>query len=293
MTQHPAPATPTPLPGMYADPNLIVFDDRYFLYPTTDGSAGWSATSFSVLSSPDLVEWEDHGKILSLGDDVGWTGVHAWAPTIAERDGRFYFYFTADSSIGVAVGDSPTGPFRDLGRPLVNRGEYAGGMIDPAVFADDDGRYYLYWGNTWLHCVELGADMMRVDREAVTSWQPTGFREAGWVHRRGDVYYLSWSENDTRDPEYRLRYASGPSPLGPWTDHGVLLEQDPERGILATGHHSIARVPDTDEWIIAYHRFRIPGGNGYRRETIFERLVHDADGGLRVIPSTEPLRRPL
>lgn len=292
MTLHATPATPTPLPGMYADPNLIVFGHRYFLYPTTDGTVDWGSTSFSVLSSPDLVQWKDHGKILSLGKDVGWTDVHAWAPTIAERDGRYYFYFTADNSIGVAVGDSPIGPFRDLGRPLIKRDEYPGSMIDPAVFSDD-GRYYLYWGNTWLHCVELGPDMTTVNSGAITSWQPTGFREAGWVHRRGDIYYLSWSENDTRDPDYRLRYATGASPLGPWTDRGVLLEQDPARGILSTGHHSIAQVPGTDEWIIAYHRFRIPGGNGFRRETIFERLEHDPDGGLRVILSTEPLRRPL
>lgn len=290
---HAIPAAPTPLPGLFADPNLVIFGDRYHLYPTTDGRADWGATSFSALTSPDLVTWTDHGEIVRLGRDVTWSDAHAWAPTIAERDGRYYFYFTADSSIGVATGDTPLGPFTDLGRPLIARGAYPGGMIDPAVFLDDDGRYYLYWGNTWLYCVELGPDMSTIDAESVVSWQPTGFREAGWVHRREDVYYLSWSENDTRDPEYRLRYATGESPRGPWTDRGVLLEQDPQRGILATGHHSIVRVPRTDTWIIAYHRFRIPGGNGYQRETIFELLEHAPDGTLRVIPSSTPLHLPL
>jgi beta-xylosidase len=291
-SHRPLPAPPSPLPGYFADPNLAAFDGRYYLYPTTDGVPDWGAVSFRAFSSPDLVAWQDHGEILRLGTDVVWADGHAWAPAMAERDGRFYFYFTAEDSIGVASGDSPTGPFRDLGRPLVPRDEYPGAMIDPSVFRDDDGRYYLLWGNGWLHTVELGPDMASIDRSAVRSSQPTGFREAGWMHRRGDVYYLSWSENDTRDADYRIRYASGASPFGPWTDHGVLLEQDPARGILATGHHSILQVPRTDDWVIAYHRFGIPEGNGFRREVIIEPVEH-RDGKLHVVPTAEPLRRPL
>lgn len=221
--------------------------------------------------------WTHHGEILRLGEDVEWASQRAWAPALVERDGRFYLYFTADQNIGVAVGDRPEGPFIDLGRPLVAAGDFEGTMIDPSVFIDDDGVPYLYWGNEVAHGVRLNEDMVSFDRSAVQSWRPHGYREAAWVHRRGDVYYLTWSEDDTRSEDYRVRYATGAGPLGPWSHRGILLAKDPERGILGTGHHSIARVPGTDDWVIAFHRFAIPDGHGYRREVLFAPLHHAAD----------------
>lgn len=285
--------TQTPLPGPYADPNLVVFGDRWFLYATSDGFPGWGSRSFSVLSSPDLVEWTDHGVILTLGEDVSWASEHAWAPTVVERDGRYFFYFTAESTIGVAVADHPSGPFTDLGHVLIDEGDFAGGMIDPAVFVDE-GRHYLAWGNMWAHVVELGDDLVSFERDAVVSTQLPGFREALWIHRRGDVYYASWSENDTREEDYCVRYATGLSVIGPWTDRGYLVTKDVDRDILATGHHSICRVPGTDDWVIAYHRFAIPDGNGHTRETVFAPLHHTADGLLAPVehPQT-PYARPL
>lgn len=288
----PAPQPPA-IPGYYADPNLTVFGERYYLYPTTDGTEGWRATSFSCFSSTDLTTWTDHGEVLSLRD-VAWASDYAWAPTVIRRGERYYMYFTAESNIGVAVADSPVGPFVDLGRPLIADGEFPGRAIDPSVFVDVDGEAYLYWGNTVAHGVRLDGDMVSFDRDRVVSWEPTGFREAAWVHERAGTYYLSWSENDTREVDYRVRYATSSGALGPWTDRGILLEKDPERGILATGHHSILRIPDSDEWLIAYHRFAIPGGSGYRREVVIDRLQHSADGLLqRVIPSREAFSRRL
>ncbi|MGN9758529.1 immunoglobulin-like domain-containing protein, partial [Streptomyces sp. SD31] len=136
------------LPGLTADPNIVRFGDTFYLYPTTDGFPGWSGTQFKAYSSTDLVHWKDHGVILDLGPDVSWADSRAWAPAIAEKDGKYYFYFCADANIGVAVSDSPTGPFKDaLGQPLLKAGQFSGQMIDPAVFTDDDGQSYLYWGN--------------------------------------------------------------------------------------------------------------------------------------------------
>jgi beta-xylosidase len=284
---------PAVIAGYYADPNLTIFDGRYYLYPTTDGLEGWRATSFRAFSSRDLSTWTDHGEIFSL-TDVDWASEHAWAPTVARRGDSFYLYFTAENNIGVAVADSPVGPFVDLGRPLIRDGEFSGRSIDPSVFVDVDDTPYLYWGNTVAHGVPLNDDMVSFDPARVVSWKPTGFREAAWVHEREGTYYLSWSENDTREADYRVRYATSSSALGPWTDRGILLEKLPERGILATGHHSILRIPDSDEWLIAYHRFAIPGGSGYRREVVIDRLDHSADGLLqRVIPAQETLSRRL
>src|SRR5689334_20630019 len=113
----------------FADPALVVFGNRYFLYPTTDGSEDWSSTSFRVLSSEDLRDWTDEGEILRLGDDVAWASRFAWAPAAVEKNGLFYFYFTAEDNIGVAVATSPTGPFIDSGRPIIAKGSHPGRAI--------------------------------------------------------------------------------------------------------------------------------------------------------------------
>jgi len=285
---------PSPLAGYLADPNLAVLDGIFVLYPTTDGTENWAATSFSGFSSPDLVNWKDHGVILELGTHVAWASVEAWAPAIAYRNNKYYLFFTAESNIGVATAESPFGPYVDLGRPLIADGQFSGRAIDPSVFVDSDGKAYLYWGNTEAHAVELNPDMTSFDESKVVTWTPSEFREAPWVHKRLGIYYLSWSVDDTRSADYRVRYATGSSPYGPWTDRGVLLEKVPERGIVATGHHSIVNIPNTDDWIIAYHRFAIPNGDGFHREISFDRLVYASDGTIeQVVPSDEPIRIPI
>ncbi len=289
-----APAR-SPIPGHYADPSLVVFDGRYYLYPTTDGHEQWDSTSFRAFSSADLLDWTDHGVVLELGRDVAWASAHAWAPAAASRDGRYYLYFTAArDNIGVAVADSPVGPFRDLGRPLVADGRFPGRAIDPSVFVDHDDAVYLYWGNGTANGVRLNEDMVSFDESAVVSWTPTEFREAAHVHRRAGMYYLSWSVDDTRDENYRVHYATGPGPLGPWADRGVLIEKAADRGILATGHHSVLNIPGTDEWVVAYHRFAIPDGDGFHRELVFDRLIHRPGGHIdKIVPASAPLRIPL
>ena len=275
------------LPGLNADPNIVRFGDTFYLYPTTDGFEGWSGTQFKAYSSTDLVHWKDHGVILDLGPDVSWADSRAWAPTIAEKDGKYYFYFCADANIGVAVSDSPTGPFKDaLGKPLLKAGQYSGQMIDPAVFTDDDGQSYLYWGNGRAYVAPLNADMTSIDTSKVEDMTPSGYNEGTFVVKRKGTYYFMWSENDTRDENYRVAYATGPSPTGPWTKHGVILEKDLSLGIKGPGHHSVVHVPNTDDWYVAYHRFAIPGGDGTHRETTLDKLEFDAEGLIKKVVPT-------
>ncbi|RPF31289.1 family 43 glycosylhydrolase [Streptomyces sp. TLI_185] len=275
------------LPGLNADPNIVRFGDTFYMYPTTDGFEGWSGTQFKAYSSTDLVHWKDHGVILDLGPDVSWADSRAWAPTIAEKDGKYYFYFCADANIGVAVSDSPTGPFKDaLGKPLLKAGAFSGQMIDPAVFTDDDGQSYLYFGNGHAYVVPLGADMTSIDTSKVKDITPSGYNEGSFVIKRKGTYYFMWSENDTRDENYRVAYATGPSPTGPWTKRGVILSKDLSQGIKGTGHHSVVHVPGTDDWYIAYHRFAIPGGDGTHRETTIDKMEFDSDGLIeKVVPT--------
>ncbi|MDR3107761.1 MAG: family 43 glycosylhydrolase [Bifidobacteriaceae bacterium] len=266
------------MPAWLADPALLSHQGEFYLYATSDGLPDWASPVINVWISPDLNSWRDGGEVLRLGRDVKWAGAKAWAPAIARRGGRVYLYYTAQGDgVGVAWAPTPVGPFTDLGHPLV--APAGGSTIDPAVFEDRDGAWYLLWGNTTAHLAPLAEDMMSIDTAQTVSWTPTAFREAIWLHRRAGTYYLSWSENDTRAPEYRVRYATGPSVFGPWTDQGVLLEQDRAAGILGTGHHTIIRLPGEDTWIIAYHCFT-PGGDGYHRAIRFDFLIHGSDGSL-------------
>ncbi|MFD3313368.1 family 43 glycosylhydrolase [Streptomyces sp. NPDC058694] len=286
------------LPGLYADPDIQYLDGRYWIYPTTDGFPGWSGTKFKAFSSKDLVHWKDHGEILDLGPDVSWADKNAWAPAIAERDGKYYFYFCAEQQIGVAVADSPAGPFKDaLGKPLVAKGgSLRGQMIDPAVFTDDDGTSYLYWGNGHGYVVPLNDDMVSFDASQIQDITPDNFREGSFVVKRKGTYYFMWSEDDTRSENYHVAYATGPSPLGPWTKRGTILSKRPEYGILATGHHSVVNAPGTDDWYMVYHRFGLngpglAGGDGMHRETTVDRMRFAADGTiLPVVPTLESIR---
>jgi hypothetical protein len=276
------------LPGFNADPNIVRFGDTYYIYATTDGFDGWSSSTFKTWSSKNLVDWTEHGTILDLGPDVSWADGQAWAPSAIEKNGKYYFYFSANGNIGVAVGDSPTGPFVDSGKPLVARADYGGAQqIDPAVFTDDDGQSYLYWGNGTAYVVPLNDDMTSYDvSRRKTMNGLTDFREGLFMTKRAGTYYLSWSIDDTRSPDYRVGYATGSSPTGPWTSKGEILTKDAKLGILGTGHHSIVQVPGTDDWYIVYHRFGIPGGDGMHRETTIDRLYFRPDGTIeKVVPT--------
>lgn len=286
------------LPGYNADPNIVRFGDTYYLYATTDGYPGWSSTSFNAWSSKDLVHWTKHENILDLGPDVSWADSRAWAPTIAAKNGRYYFYFCADAKIGVAVADSPTGPFVDaLGTPLIASNPNGGQAIDPAVFTDDDGQSYLYWGNGNAYVVPLNADLVSFDATKIKRIPGLdGFREGLFMTKRAGVYHLTWSIDDTGSENYRVGYATATSPLlDGLVNRGVILEKDPSQGILGTGHHSIVQVPGTDDWYIAYHRFAIPTGDGTHREVTIDRLRFNPDGTIaKVVPtlgSVTPLKR--
>jgi beta-xylosidase len=242
------------------------------------------------------VHWTDEGVILDLQRDLDWAEVRAWAPAIATKDGKYFYYFSADKNIGVAIADRPEGPFVDpLGKPLVAKSDYPGVQcIDPMVFVDDESAY-LYWGQGRCKAVRLNHDMISFDATQVRDITPPGYNEGPFVHKRKGKYYLSWSEYDTRDPRYCVAYGIADSPLGPFEKaraNPILKQHGVVKG---AGHHSIMQIPGCDDWVIAYHRFRIPGGNGYNRETCLSPLHHAADGTILrvdVFATVRPIRCP-
>ncbi|MFI5706567.1 family 43 glycosylhydrolase [Kribbella sp. NPDC051620] len=296
------------LPGYNADPNIARFGDTYYLYVTTDGTAGWGGKDFYVWKSKNLVDWQRSAKpFLTLdgaNGNVPWASGNAWAPTIIERHGKYYFYFSGHNpaynrkTIGVAVASSPEGPFvaQPAAMILNNEAVTSGQAIDPAAFRDPStGRYYLFWGNGSPVYAELGDDMLAIKPETLKPISGlTGFREGSFVNYRKGTYYLTYSIDDTGSPDYRVGYATATSVNGPWTYRGVILEKDPAQGILATGHQSIIQVPGTDDWYIAYHRFGMPGGDGTHRETTIDHLYFAQDGTIAkvkpTLSSVAPLR---
>nr|UMZ45334.1 hypothetical protein [Paramyrothecium sp.] len=285
------------LPGFFADPNIAVFegDCNYYIYATTDGVPGWGGRDFYVWRSRDLVDWVRSAEpFLTLNGgngNVPWAVGNAWAPTIIERDGKYYFYFSGHNPVqnaknmGVAIASSPSGPFTAEPEPMIRGTEpirTSGSPIDPHVFRDPvSGKYYIYWGNGTPVYAQMNDDMVSVNWDTAANMSGlTGYREASFMVYRNGTYHLTYSIDDTRSENYRVGYATGSTPDGPWTYRGVILEKDPSQGILGTGHQSIVNVPNTDDWYIAYHRFGIPNGNGTRRETTIDPLKFNPTSGL-------------
>jgi arabinoxylan arabinofuranohydrolase len=293
------------LKGYYADPDILYAakTGKYYIYPTTDGFNNWSGTYFKSFSSNDLVNWKDEGVILDLNKDVKWANRNAWAPCITEKkiNGRYkyFYYFTAAQKIGVAVSDHPTGPFVDAGKALIAdkpEGVKGGQVIDPDVFTDPKtGRSYLYWGNGFMAGAELNKDMVSIKPGTLTILKPDStFREGTHVFYRNGKYYFTWSENDTRDPDYRVRYGTADGPLGPINipANNIVIAKDTAQGIYATGHHTTLQLPGKDTWYIVYHRFHYPDGinmgkaAGYNREVCIDKLEFNADGSIKPVKPT-------
>ncbi len=301
------------LEGYYADPDILYSEKtgKYYIYPTSDGFNNWSGYYFKVFSSENLVDWTDEGIIIDLKKDVTWANRNAWAPCIVEKkiDGeyKYFYYFTAAQKIGVAVADNPTGPFVDSGRTLIDfkpTGVKGGQEIDPDVFTDPKtGKTYLYWGNGYMAGAELNDDMISLNKKTLKTFNiDTTFREGTYVIFRNGTYYFMWSEDDTRSPNYKVRYATTDAPLGKLTipENNIVIQRDSVNNIFATGHNSAVLVPGTDDWYLVYHRFTYPEGvkmgqaGGFHREVCIDKLSFDSEVKIKeVIPTLkgiEPIK---
>ena len=304
--------------GLYADPEILFSkkDGKYYLYPTTDGAVGWNNHDFRCYSSSNLKDWTYEGVIIDLPTDCDWADSKGWAPCIIEKHVKgkgkrakykYYYYFVAESKIGVAVADHPAGPFKVSAKPLISQrpsSEKGGQAIDPDVFQDPKtGKYYLYWGNGFLACSELNNDMVSLKDTTIliprAQKQAFHYNEGTYVFERNGLYYFTWSENDTRSKNYRVRYLISESPTAfvrngrqATVEKQVLLEKDPKQQIYGTGHHAILRLPDQDEWRIVYHRFQRPNAvkldwnAGFNREVCIDALEFNDDGTLLPVKPT-------
>lgn len=298
------------LPGFHADPEIMYSHQtkQYYIYPTSDGFPGWGGSYFKVFSSKDLKTWKEEKVILDMNKDVAWADGNAWAPCIEEKkiDGKYkyFFYYSANpvtnngKQIGVAIADSPIGPFTDLGKPIITSSPVGHGQqIDVDVFTDPvSGKSFLYWGNGYMAGAELNDDMVSVKEETIKVMTPEGgtlqtyaFREAPYVFFRKGVYYFLWSVDDTGSPNYHVAYGTSDSPLGPIrvAEEPVILKQVPEKEIYGPAHCSVLQAPGKkDNWYIVYHRINkeyLQNGPGWHREVCIDRMEFNKDGTIKPV----------
>lgn len=267
------------------DPFMLkISDNEYYMYCTS------AADGFYCWRSEDMVHWADQ-KMCYTREQNSWGYDCFWAPEVVSYNGKYYMYYTAKSFfgrlyIGLAISDTPDGPFVDYrNRPLFDFG-YA--VIDANVLIDDDGSKYLYFSRdcsenvidgintSQSYGIKLSDDMMSVEGEPVLlitpeqDWETVSgsymWNEGPEVYKHGDTYYLSYSANYYASSDYSVGYATSKSPLGPYVkaEENPILSSTGLKDVSGPGHHSFVPSPDGSELWIAYHshtNVKVPSGD--------------------------------
>ena len=304
-----------------SDPAPLVVGDRMYVYTghDEDGADFFWMQEWRVYSTEDMVNWQDHGSPLAL-ETFSWADDRAWAGQTIERDGKFYWYICAHSkiskgmAIGVAVSDTPTGPFRDaIGKPLFENGSWD--HIDPTVMIDDDGQAWLMWGNPRVYYLKLNRDMIsysgelgKLDMTEEAFGAPSmDKREKGKKYK--DCYtegpWLMKMKNGEKEKlrnakRYALLYAAGgvpehiaystaPSPTGPWTYAGEIMPLCETKSF--TNHCGVADYKGHSYFF--YHTGKLPNGGGFGRSVAVEEFKYNADGSFPTIMPTDEGVKPI
>ena len=294
-----------------SDPAPMVHNGTMYVYTghDEDGADFFWMQEWRVYSTQDMVNWQDHGSPLAL-ESFSWADDRAWASQTIERDGKFYWYICAHSkisngmAIGVAVADSPTGPFRDaLGKPLFENGSWD--HIDPTVMIDDDGQAWLMWGNPQVYYLKLNRDMisyegevgklpmteeafggpMMKEREKGKKYKDS-YVEGPWLTKRNGVYQLLYAAGGV--PEH-ISYSTAPSPLGPWRYAGEIMPLCDTNSF--TNHCGVADYKGHSYFF--YHTGKLPQGGGFGRSVAVEEFKYNADGSFPTIMPTDEGVKPV
>ncbi|HJV78690.1 MAG TPA: glycoside hydrolase family 43 protein [Paludibacter sp.] len=281
-----------------ADPAATVVGDRLYLYVGHDNATpgGWfNMPEWLCYSTTDMKNWTAHGPVLKAADFQGANSWAAWAGQVVEKDGKFYFYVTLDRKEGhfitVAVGDSPTGPFKEAtpGKPLITDAmttdsHRANADIDPTVLIDDDGTPWMVWGNGDFYMVKLNRNMVELDGP-ITKVPFRNVAEGPWLFKRGDLYYNVYAADAPGVQSEQIAYSTAPKITGPWT-YGGLLTGAAKHGF--TIHPSV--VEFKKQWYFFYHdgAYTLNGtpGGDCRRQVCVEHLYFNPDGSIKPITLT-------
>ena len=286
-----------------ADPAPMVHNGTVYLYTSHDEDVTvknfFTMNDWRCYSSTDMVNWTDHGPILSY-KVFEWSRGDAWAGQCIYRNGKFYYYLPVNqknggNAIGVAVSDSPTGPFKDaIGKPLLT----GYGYIDPTVYIDGDGQAYLYWGNPNLWHVKLNEDMISYNlelgivkedlkdenfgyRAKKIDNRTASYEEGPWLFKRNSLYYLLYPAGGV--PEH-LAYSTAKSITGPWTYGDTIMHVIKDGGAF-TNHPGYIEFKGKS--YLFYHNAALSGGGGFKRSVCIEPLTFNADGSIPLIAPTK------
>ena len=286
-----------------ADPAVLVYKDTVYLYAGHDEAKvdddNYIMHDWHVYSSTDMVNWKDYGACLSV-NDFSWGHDNAYAGQCIYRDGKFYWYVPMEHkkdslgngggfAIGVAVSESPTGPFKDaIGEALITNDmttdkSHSWDDIDPTVFIDEDGQAYLYWGNLSCRYVKLKDNMVELD-SPITVVPIENFVEAPWLYKRNDMYYLVYA---AEFPEY-TDYAMSDGPEGPWVYKGRISDRAPNS---TTIHPAI--IDYHGQSYFFYHNGLLETGGNYRRSICVDYLYYNPDGTIKKVVQTKEGVKPV
>ncbi|HSJ79126.1 MAG TPA: glycoside hydrolase family 43 protein [Erythrobacter sp.] len=296
----PAGANPIIRDRFTADPAPVVIGDRLWLYTSHDEAEDgemFNMKEWLAYSTTDMREWTYHGPVMNIAD-FKWASKDAWAVQVIEKHGRYWLYAPVEhdetkpgKAIGVAVSDRPEGPFVDAkGEALISndmtpKGDHSWEDIDPTVFTDDDGTTWIAWGNRQCYIARLGADMISIDGP-ITEITPPHFEEGPWLHKRGDLYYLTYASLDrATHTDERVSYATATSLEGPWTYRGELTGS--AEGSF-TIHPGIAEFKG--QWYLFLHNAALTIGDRKgalgRRAVTVEHLTYDDQGLMLPVEQT-------
>lgn len=278
-----------------ADPAALVDGDTLWLYTGHDyagGQRGYKMKDWLVFSTTDMIHWTEYPVPMKITDFSWATSGDAYAGHVVKYNEKYYWYISTNSTgIGVAVADSPEGPFKDaLGKPLLTNDDcfassHYWACIDPAIFIDDDGTHWIFWGNGQCYFARLKENMIEIDGEIKQIlFDRFEFTEAPWIHKYNEKYYLTYA---TEFPE-KIAYAMADHVEGPFEYKGILNEI---AGNSNTNHQAI--LPFNGEWYFIYHNGSInPDGGSYSRSVAIDKLYFRSDGTMkRIIMTTEGINK--
>ncbi len=283
-----------------ADPAPMVIGDTLYVYVGHDEAHGdemFTMTGWLCYSTKDMKNWTAHGEIMKP-TDFSWAIRDAWAAQVVEKEGKYYLYATVQhdnikpgKAIGVAVSDTPTGPFKDArGTALVSDettpSDRAWNDIDPTVFIDDDGTGWIAWGNPYLYLAKLKPNMIEIDGEIQKIDLPN-YTEGPWLYRRGDIYYMVYAAFAHQGTAEKICYATARDINGPWEYQGILTGFAEKSYTIHPGI-----VEFKGQSYLFYHNatLTLNGESGAvgRRCVCAEYLYYNSDGTIQPVTQTKP-----
>ncbi|MBO5218107.1 MAG: glycoside hydrolase family 43 protein [Clostridia bacterium] len=283
--------------GWYADPEARFYEGKYIIY-VTHSLPFDDQHNHSCFVSEDLTHWDKIENIIDMSG-FPWAKRAIWAPTVEEKDGKYYYIFASNDvhegdmgGLEIAVSDSPTGPFRGyLGRPLVNGFHNGAQPIDAHLFKDDDGTMWLYYGG-WRHCniARMNDDMTGFvpfeDGTIFREITPPDYVEGPCMMKRGAKYHFMWSAGGWTNGTYRVNTCVADTPWGPFTEAKTILSTGDSTIANGPGHNGFFYLPEDDQYLMVYHRHKPGIRDGNARFLCIDRLDMDADGMLKPVTMT-------